>query len=196
MSEHTNGATAPTVITAVANGLPRSVDVAALPQTSLLMLCRKGLAHFLGNEQSSKVTAFKEPKDGASPPSEAEIKAFHEAKIEEAIAALAAGTVGEGRASGPRLDPIEKEMRNIAEREVLGIIKANNIPFKKGVATFGDGQEKSLATMVKARLEAHGERLRKEATAAIKAAERQAKAAAESAAKAAPEMGAAEAFGL
>ena len=182
------------------------IEFAALPVASQIAMARRGLVHFLGNEQAAKVSAR------ANREQEAAAKAFKEAYgrdatadealafvasdetkqgwkldfIAEAIKALAEGSVGMG-ARGPAVDPIEAEMERIAKRQVTDILKANGIkvPRKDEAVQFADGSRKTMDEMVEGRLVKNADAIRKEAEKAVKDRKRQQDAAKAAAAKAA-----------
>lgn len=128
-----------------------SVDLDTLPEISILSLATKGLAHFLGNEVSSKTIASlrrkalevakaaNEGKELSTEARDAIIKAVKfDAESAEHIAlqtelrtsalkALADGTVGLSERSGPRLSPLETEIAAIVKRECLALVKNENV---------------------------------------------------------------------
>lgn len=184
-----------------------TIDFSALPETSQIALARRGLAHFLGNEQASKVAAYfdpdrKVPEDETRLPDNEEnrevVKADFQAK---AIDALLAGTVGVStRGSG--VDPLETEIERLAKAEIKALLADSGVKAPKKAAdtvTIG-GQAFTMEQLVARRLDPTGpagkakdgtihlERLTKEAEKVLKA---KAKAAADKA-KAAREMGGAE----
>lgn len=118
-----------------------SVDFSAVPQQSVTAMLRRGLSHFLGSEQASKVTAYFDPDrklaEGETRLEDTDenrevIKAEFQAK---ALDALLAGTVGMST-RGPSVDPIETEINRIARKEVHDLLKANGVkPPKKSTDT-------------------------------------------------------------
>jgi len=175
-----------------------TIDPTKLPVESINALLRRGVSHFLGNEQASKLTAWIEATtktaNGAAPGDDE--KAAKKAElIKAAIEALASGTVGT-RVSGPRVEPIEAARNGIAKKEVLDILRAANIKVPKGEESvkFADGTEKTLAQMVATRLEKFGDRIEKEAAKKLADDARRVKAA--QATTAAAESKTADALGL
>src|SRR5665213_1092378 len=142
-----------------------TIDPTKLPVESINALLRRGVSHFLGNEQASKLTAWVESvtKDGGAVPDDSAKAAKKTELIKAAIEALASGTVGT-RVSGPRVEPIEATRNAIAKKEVLDILRAANIKVPKGeeAVRFADGTQKTLAQMVATRLEKFGDRNEKE----------------------------------
>lgn len=148
-----------------------SVDTATLPEASLNALIRKGWAHFMGNEQASKVTAWKAklvdgtPATDTAPavagrePSEDEISAAKDAYQAAALKALQDGTVGVSVARGPAVSPEETIMRGLAKAEITATLKANGlkVPTGEAVVKFGDGQSFTMAQLIARRLEPEGE---------------------------------------
>lgn len=145
-----------------------SLDANKFHANAIAALLRRGVSHYLGNEQASKVAAkaAKHLADTKTEMTDDEKAALKAELIAAAVQSLYDGTIGAGATRGPRKDPIESEMEKIALREIFAILDANKITRpKKGVdaVAFGDGQTKSLEAMVETRLGNHGERIRKEA---------------------------------
>lgn len=145
--------TNPLLITYGTNAL----DFAALPQSSLVAMLRRGVSHYLGSEQSSKVVAMfdpdkDEPVADSSPEAKAKAKADFVAK---AIDALIAGTVGVS-VRGPSVDPIQTIVNRLARKEVLDVLKASGTkPPKKAEdkVQFANGTAFTLAELVSRRLD-------------------------------------------
>lgn len=93
-----------------------------LPRTSQLALARKGLAHVLGNEAASKVTAWKDT-DAAKGATEADIVAKKAEFQAGLLQSLWDGTLG-SRAGTPRGSALETVMRDIAREVVLNAARA------------------------------------------------------------------------
>ena len=108
-------------------------DAGAFPETTINALLARGFAHVLGNEVSSKVVARirKEVKgEGKDVPTGAQVKAFREANAElveswtveaenAALAAMDEGPLGvraPAAERAPRVDPLTREARKIAEQ--------------------------------------------------------------------------------
>lgn len=176
------------------------IDTDTLPAASIAAMIKRGLTHFLGNEQAAKVTNAKKKwaKDhaGADMP-EDEIDAKRDEFVAAAVAALEAGTVGIG-VRGPRIDPVEKIMEQRAEAEVVNVLKQHKLATKKpedaDVFTLG-GVEYTFADLVERRMDKHGDRLLAEANAEI-ARRKAAKAERDAAAKATAGQDVEEALGL
>ncbi len=116
------------------------------PVVSVVRLAQRGLNHVMQNEVASKVVG--EIRKAVSPdkPSEVStdaIKAYrkaHETDIDvleakyqaEAFVAIAAGKLGDAGNRGPRLDPLQTEIRKIATTLVRAQLKANNLKEPKG----------------------------------------------------------------
>lgn len=168
-----------------------TINVDALPAASVRAMLRRGVSHFLGSEQASKVTAYFDPESKAegrledTPENREKVKADFQAK---AIEALNAGTVGVS-VRGPAADPIETIVRRLAKAEVTNILKANGVKFPAkadDTIEMPDGSKFTGAQLVDRRISGHGERLNQEAK----------KIAAEQAKKAAKALDAAKAEGL
>lgn len=173
-----------------------AVDTATLPAVSNEALIKKGWSHYMGNEQASKVTAWKAkleagtPAEGDKPavagrtPTADEIEAKKAEFQATALKALQEGTVGVSVARGPAVSPEETVMRQLARAEVTAILKDAGLKVPAGdkVVKFGDGQEFTMAALIARRLEpeadgrayAHGGRLKAEAAKELKRREREA----------------------
>lgn len=156
-----------------------SVDFAKVPAPSIEALLRRGVAHFLGNEQASKVTAWKAKlaadKENPREPSEDEIEQYKNDLVSTALADIYAGDIGSGR--GPRLDPVERELRSLVDSHIANTLAANGIKFLKGrklpadnevVVFTRDAEGKPLQTrtldeMRENVLRTHGDKFRKDA---------------------------------
>lgn len=160
-----------------------SVDISKLPAVSLHRLASYGFAHYLGNQASSKVTAWsdKEENKGATDEQKAAQKATFQTTM---LAALMDGTIGQHASRGPAVDPIEVEMDRIAKAEVIKTLKANSIkvPKKDEAVQFESGESLSMEALIERRLAKHGDRIRKEGEAVLKEKARKVKKLAENAA--------------
>lgn len=161
-----------------------TLDISKLPQLSVDALIRRGVSHFLGNEQASKVVAKAEawqkantPAGGQVPdvPDDLKSQWKHEAQL-AAVEALHAGTIGTS-VRGPKADPLEDTMYKLAKKKVLEILAANGIkaPKKDEAVTFSNGVKKSLEDMIQTRLTNFGDELKKEAEKVLADAAREAK---------------------
>lgn len=175
----TNGDVSTTApATMLTYGTATAIDFGTLPQVSQLALARRGWSHYLGNEQSSKLTGWKDKFAADSKaagkvddegngigPTEAEVEAKKAELIESAVKALLDGTIGTRAGNGPRLLPFDQAVNDIAKAEVLKVLRENNIKPPKGdeVVKFPDG-ERTMAQMISTRIDKHGDRIRKEAT--------------------------------
>lgn len=155
-----------------------TLDFDTLPEKSLMAMLSRGVTHYLGSEQASKVGPNsswfgKFEKDNSRKPTEDELKAQKAANLAKAIEALVAGNVGSTR--GPKSDPIEAEMERIAEREIWDILSApgndmckkNRKPKPDDVFEFPDAT-RTFQEMVDRRIDPevypdHEARIRKEA---------------------------------
>lgn len=158
-----------------------SVDTASLPEPSVIALIRRGLAHFLGNEQRAKLAAWSEAwakeHDGKAPTDED--KAAKIAELQSAaLQALRDGTVGT-RVMGPRQDPVEALMASMAKAEIVSQLKANGVkvPRKTEDTIQLADATVTILQLVEMRVARDGERLRKEATKVLRDRAKQAEAA-------------------
>lgn len=163
-----------------------AIDLTALPGKSISALLSRGLTHYFGSEQASRVKAWKDKvlEETKVEPAEDEVVAFQKERFGIALSNLLEGTIGQ-RAIGITIDPLEKVKAQIARQDVVDILRANSIKVPKGdeAVEFADGTKKAMADMVKTRLEKDGDAIEKRAKAVIKEREK-AKAKAEESAKA------------
>lgn len=163
---------------------PHTIDAAALPEQSMKALLQRGITHFLGNEQASKVASWAEGFEtkNSRKPTDAERDTAKADYVAGALKALAEGTIGV-RSGGPRGSPTDTVIRQLARAEVVGILTTQKVKVPKGEekVKFGDGTELTLAEMVSRRIAKHGDRLTKEAEAKLKADARKAEKTAEAA---------------
>lgn len=156
-----------------------SIDVAKLPEASVVALLKRGLTHYLGNEQTSKLVAARKREGAFDGTTEEAYKADLVAK---AVAALHEGTIGT-QVRGPSVDPVEAAMERIARAEINAVLKAKGAKFVgKGddrKVTFANGESFTMNDLIDRRLgnEEHSARIRKEAEKALKSAAKQAEAA-------------------
>lgn len=157
----------------------RKVDTASLPEKSIEALLRRGVTHYLGNEQASKVTAkidkaVSEGKAEGFVATRDDIKAYREANSDQvgiwmkevtdsALAALLEGTIGNRAVgtSGPKLAPLDTIVRKVAKAEVIDTLKANGLSTPKGEekVQFDGGKSFTLDELIDRRIAKHGDRL-------------------------------------
>ena len=151
-------------------------DFTKLPESTLTGMLKRGVTHFLGNEQAAKVTNWSKKvlKDTGELPTDDELAAKKAEYVSAAIGAMQAGEVGQG-SRGPATDPMELEMERIAKSEITEVVKKNGGKWTgkgddRGV-TFKDGSRLTMEDMVERRLgnPEHGPRIQKEAEKALKA---------------------------
>lgn len=134
-----------------------TVDFSTVPAQSVTAMLRRGLSHFLGSEQASKVTAYfdldRKLAEGETRLEDTEanreiIKQEFQAK---ALDALLAGTVGMST-RGPTVDPITTIINRLARKEVHDLLKANGVkPPKKADDTVEIGGKKYTTDQLIAR---------------------------------------------
>lgn len=153
-----------------------SVDHATLPEQSIKVLLSRGLTHLLGNEQAAKVSAARKRADeDGKPLTEMEATDLLAKFRSDAFTALQAGTLGVRESSGPRITPLDRRVRESAKAELFVKLQANGVkvPKKMDVAFYPPGAPvDSISSLIDKWTAKHGERLTKEAEAAIKAEER------------------------
>lgn len=133
------------------------IDFDSLPANSQAALAKRGLSHYMGNEQSAKVSAHFEDKPDATDEDKAAFKADCQ---KAAIEALKSGTIGSS-SRGPKGTAAETIARQIAEKEIKDILGAAGLTFPTGdkKVKFGDGSELTRAELLSRRMTKHGERL-------------------------------------
>ena len=147
-----------------------TADITKLPPASLHRLASYGFAHYLGNQAQSKKVAWKDKEENANATDEqiaAKLKEIQTSMFNAVIS----GEMGVHATRGPSVDPEEAEVERLAKAEVIATLKANNIkvPKKDEAVKFANGTEKTMDQMVETRIEKHGDRLRTEAKASLKA---------------------------
>lgn len=141
-----------------------TIDTVVIPPKSLEALINRGITHFLGNEQASKVSAWVKSEEAkgvtlADDEKEAKKQEF----IEAAYTALVDGTIG-NRVGGPKLDPLTRALRDIAGDEVTAILRGAGQKVPKGKETVDvKGESLTFADLVQRRIEneKHAERIAK-----------------------------------
>lgn len=159
----------------------KTLDFNTLPQASLVAMLRRGVSHYFGSEQASKVTAYFNPEhdDAENRPDTAEARDAKKAEFQaNAFDALVAGTVGVS-VRGPSVDPIATIINRLAKAEVKTILGTFKLKWPKkaeDTVELPDGSKVTGAQLIARRLDktgpagvdkktgiAHIERLRKEA---------------------------------
>lgn len=163
-----------------------TIDTASLPVQSVEALLRRGLSHFLGNEQASKVAGWVKAFEKANPGQtvdEADKEAKKSEYVKAALQALTDGTVGMGRA--PAISPLEREIDRLARAEVVAVLKSNGIKPPKGdeKVKFANGAEFTMDELIERRIEKFRDVLTAAAQKKIAADEKRRKAAEADAAK-------------
>lgn len=156
--------------------------IASLPEASTLALLQRGLTHYLGNEQASKLASWvkgesqanSEDRDVCRAWKEANpeaVKAKNDELVAEAVKAVLEGKIGFREPGAAKATPLDAMIARIAKAEVLTILTSAGIkaPKKDEKVKFANGTEKSLAEMIATRIEKEGERITAEAKKAIAA---------------------------
>ena len=144
-------------------------EIEALPAASIVALVKRGLSHYMGNEQAAKVSAVKSARKDSGEPelSPDEISAMLAERRKSAWDVLLAGTIGAQRAAGPRasVDPLEAMKHRVAREQVVERLRQAGLKTPKGDATvkFANGVEKTMADMIAKRLEVDADGIEKEA---------------------------------
>lgn len=163
----------------------KTLDLTALPGKSISALLSRGLTHYFGSEQASRVKTWKDKvlEDTKVEATEDEIVAFQGQRFQIALDNLMAGTIGQ-RAVGITIDPLEKVKEQIARQQVADILRTNGIkvPKKDEAVKFADGTEKTMEAMIATRLANNNDAIEKQAKKQL-ADRAKEKAAAEAAAK-------------
>jgi len=164
--------TAPAVLS---YGDKYKIDLSSLPEASLRALLSRGLTHYMGSEQASKVTAARKAAEEAGETfGEAEAEAAKVKFQDEAWGHLVGGTMG-GGARGPRGTAVETVMRQIIVADITTKLKAAGLTVPKGKDTIKLGEQAfTLAALIDRAMARDGDRFRKEAEAEMKARERRA----------------------
>lgn len=154
-----------------------TIDTDKLPPASIDAMLSRGISHYLGNEQASRVSAFVEAeKVKGNTVGDAEKATAKADFVKAAVDKLLAGTVGQGSSRGPRGTTVDTVIRQLAEKEVRAVLKAAGITMPSGekVVEFSDGTKLTKAQLIDRRVAKRGDALRKEAEAEIKRLEREA----------------------
>lgn len=138
----------------------RTFDLSGWPHATLMAMARRGVSHYLGSEQASKLLTRIEKGivtvEGDAEATSARVKAFEamdkgarkaaistfrsdnpeliatwEAELEaDAVKAMESGDVGTS-VRGPALDPLTAIVNRLGKAEVVAVLKANDITIPK-----------------------------------------------------------------
>lgn len=139
----------------------RELDFNTLPQASLVAMLRRGVSHYFGSEQASKVVAWFNPEheDAENRPDTPEARAAKKAEFQStAYDALVAGTVGVS-VRGPSVDPISAIINRLAKAEVktiLGTFKLKWPAKADDTVELPDGSKVTGAQLIARRLDPTG----------------------------------------
>jgi hypothetical protein len=130
------------------------VDIATLPQTSIVALLQRGINHVLGNEVASKVSTAKKATRGGDGPdkdepkyTEAELAELQDKTFAEKVSAITNGTLGVRGPGVAKVTPLERLVRDIA----TGVLRRQATA--KGLKwPHGKGSGDAVAAMVDAYL--------------------------------------------
>lgn len=115
------------------------IDTDELPEASVNALLQRGLTHYLGNEQASKVTSWKKSHEDAD---ESAIEAQASEYRTAAYDALLNGTIGT-RAGGPKLKGIDRLIHLVAVEQITAFAAS-----QKAKMPSGKGSADKVAAMV------------------------------------------------
>lgn len=114
-------------------------DLSALPAVSVMAMFRRGAGHYLRNEMASKLSSERAKRDKTGVPmTDEEADAFYKAAQADAAQRIASGDLAAIRAKGEgkaRLSPLEKLMREIAERRARTLLAKANLALPTGDKT-------------------------------------------------------------
>lgn len=110
----------------------KDISVFDLPKVSQIAMLRRGLTHYRGSEQASKVTNWKD--DQATVPTDEAIAAKKAEYLASADKALLDGTVGVRVSTGVSRDPLANECRKLAKAQVTKILQDDGVTLPKGEA--------------------------------------------------------------
>lgn len=151
-------------------------DLSTLPESTLVAMVRKGISHYLGNEQASKVSTWAKARAesdlGAA--NDVELATYKSDVVAAAVASMHEGTVG-ANTRGPRGSSLDTEIKKIATKEIMDLLTQHGISKPKKAAdpiSFPNGDAFTLAQLVERRLAKFGERITNEAEANMRAAAR------------------------
>lgn len=139
----------------------RELDFDKLPKASLVAMLRRGVSHYFGSEQASKVVAWFNPEhdEAESRPDTPENRATKKAEFQSAAYdALVAGTVGVS-VRGPSVDPISAIINRLAKAEVktiLGTFKLKWPAKADDTVELPDGSKVTGAQLIARRLDPTG----------------------------------------
>lgn len=137
------------------------IDMDKLPQSSIDAMFRRGVSHYFGSEQASKVTAYFDPEhdDAANRAPTVEAKTAKKAEFQKAaFEALVAGTVGVS-VRGPSVDPKSAVINRLAKAEVKAILATFKLKYPAKVdetVKLPNGDEVTGAQLIARRLDKDG----------------------------------------
>lgn len=137
------------------------IDMDKLPQTSVEAMFRRGVSHFFGSEQASKVVAYFNPEhdDAVNRPDSKEARDAKKAEFQKsAFEALIAGTVGVS-VRGPTVDPKSAVIHRLAKAEVKAILATFKLKYPvkaEETVKLPDGSNVTGAQLIARRLDATG----------------------------------------
>jgi len=107
-----------------------AVDWEGLSEVSRMALGKLGLAQIGANRIPARVSAWKKEHDGYN---DDDIATLTQNLVADYLAAIHDGTIGVRTAREvEEVDPLAKEMRELAEADVLEVFNKNKVPYVKG----------------------------------------------------------------
>lgn len=146
----------------LAYGKTFSCDPRELPEVTIHALLRKGLTHFMGNEQSSKVSTWTQDEIAEGRKVTADAKAAKLAELQvDAWKQMLEGKIGVS-SRGPRGTALETVMRTIAEKRVKAALGAAGMTLPTGdkQAVFPNGQSFTRAELIQRQLAKYGDEIK------------------------------------
>lgn len=131
------------------------IDFDALPETSRKAIVSRGLTHYFGNEQASKVTgaAKKHLEEHGTELADDERNALRDEFVAAAAKALFDGSIG-SRTLGPKATPFEAAQNAIAREGVIAQLRKFKlaVPKKADETVTVNGEAFTMAQLVARRI--------------------------------------------
>lgn len=134
-----------------------------VPAVSLLALAQRGVTHYMGNEQASKLTAWvKKPENKDA--TEEQVKAYAKTLHDAAWQKIMKGEMGVRSAGQPRITGIEAVMRKMATAWVSAALAKQGVKLPTGDKTVNmAGKDFTREQLIDRALKTKGDFFRAEA---------------------------------